>query len=348
MSSSTQVTTDKLHVDPRSTYGAFLIGCILTALLFGVTNIQAFIYVRTHAGRWTKFYKSIVLLLWTLDAMQLALTVHCVYYYLVTNFANTGALVEVVWSLRLQVAFNVLTVYMIHLLYSHRIWIVGRDRSVIFRIIPGIVVILSSGSSFILIYLVYNHNPEDGGFFMKRWSVFMGFSVATFLDVLVTCSLLYLLASFRTGMSNTDSLITRLICYTINCGCLTSICALASIIICAAMPHNLIFLSVQFLVGKLYINSYIALLNTGSYLARSVPDATDSFKIHREPHRDSASTGHGSCNITSHERFPSFRKTVLAHPEIDVAPPTRPLGAVNVNTRKSILVTVEKESFVDL
>ncbi|KAG2357590.1 hypothetical protein BDR07DRAFT_1419924 [Suillus spraguei] len=182
---------------------------------------------------------------------------------------------------------------------------------------------------------------------MRRWSIFMGFSVAAVLDVLITCSLWYLLASSRTGMSNTDNLITRLICYTINCGSLTSICALLFIFICAAMPHNFIFLSVQFLVGKLYINSYIALLNTGSYLARSVPDVNNSFEIHRESQRYSRA-GFDSYSMSHErfERFPSYRRGLVAHPNVEVVPPTRPSAAVN--SRKSILVTVEKESFVDL
>jgi hypothetical protein len=33
-----------------------------------------------------------------LDALHLALVLHSVYYYLVTNYANFDALTEVVWS----------------------------------------------------------------------------------------------------------------------------------------------------------------------------------------------------------------------------------------------------------
>jgi hypothetical protein len=33
-----------------------------------------------------------------LDALHLALVAHCVYYYLVTNYANFEALLEIVWS----------------------------------------------------------------------------------------------------------------------------------------------------------------------------------------------------------------------------------------------------------
>ncbi|KAG2097394.1 hypothetical protein BD769DRAFT_1513815 [Suillus cothurnatus] len=145
MSSSAHAPLQPSHVDPRGTYGAFFIGSILAAVLFGLTTIQAFIYFRTHVGRWTAFYRLIVLLLWMLDAVHLSLTIHCVYYYLVTNFANVGAITKVVWSFRLQIVFSVLIVYAIHLLYSHRIWIVGRDRSRIFRIIPCIVIVLTSG-----------------------------------------------------------------------------------------------------------------------------------------------------------------------------------------------------------
>ncbi|KAG2069943.1 hypothetical protein BDR04DRAFT_1077475, partial [Suillus decipiens] len=269
--------------------------------------------------------------------MQLALTVHCVYYYLVTNFANVGALAGDVWSYKLQVVMTVVTIHVIHLLYSYRIWIVGRDRSRVFRVIPGIIIILSSGTVIALVYVIYHQNPE-ASLSTKQWSLFMGFSVAVFLDILITCSLWYLLASSRTGMSSTDDLITRLICYTINCGSLTSICALLFIFICAAIPHNLLFLSAQFLMGKLYINSYIALLNTRSYLAQPVPDVNNSFEIHRESQRYSS-----MYNISRErvQRFPSFRSGLVVHPEVEVVPPTRPSAAVN--SRKSILVTVEKQ-----
>jgi len=42
-----------------------------------------------------------------LDAIHLALIIHCVYYYLVTNYANINALTEIVWSLKLQIVFEV-------------------------------------------------------------------------------------------------------------------------------------------------------------------------------------------------------------------------------------------------
>lgn len=342
MTSSTQVPPQPLDVDPRSTYGAFFIGSILAAVLFGLTNIQAFIYFRTHVGRWTAYYRFIVLLLWALDAVHLGLTIHCVYYYLVINFANFAVLSEVIWSFRLQIVVNVLIIYVIHLLYSHRIWIVGRDRSIIFRIIPGIVIILGSGVAIALFWVIYYHNPSMG-LFMNQWIIYLALSAAVFVDVLITISLWYLLASSRTGFSQTDCLITRLICYTIDSGCLTSVCALTSIIMCAIIPHDYIFLSIQFIVAKLYVNSYIALLNA-EYYTQSNTDVFNSFEL-REPERSSFDTG-TMLNDLSHEKYPSFQRNMLTRPEVGVIPPTRPLGVVV--SRRSILVTVEKESFIDV
>ncbi|KAG1750974.1 hypothetical protein EDD22DRAFT_252235 [Suillus occidentalis] len=319
MSSLTQVQP---HIDIGCTYGALFIGCILAALLFGLTSIQAYVYFRTHTGGWTKFYRLIVLLLWTLDAAHLALVVHCVYYYLVINFANVDALVEIVWSFKLQIVVNILTVHVIHQLYSHRIWIVGRDRSKVFRIIPGIVVVLSLGM------------------FLARWPSLMAMSAATVLDIVITSSIWYLLANSRTGFSATDCLITRLMCYTINSGCLTSICALTSIIMCTVMPHSFIFLSIQFIMAKLYVNSYIALLNTKYYMQPSA-NATDTFELRREPARPGQ-------RDTLQDKYPLLRRSCFAHPspEVEVIPPTRPLAVFP--SHRAILVKVEKESFIHL
>jgi len=40
------------------------------------------------------------------DALHLALITHCIYYYLVTNYANISALKEIVWSFKVSVCFG--------------------------------------------------------------------------------------------------------------------------------------------------------------------------------------------------------------------------------------------------
>jgi hypothetical protein len=113
MSSSAQDAIPQL--DLGNTFGALFIGVVLAAVLFGLTNVQAFIYLQAHKSAGITFFKLVVVWLWTFDALHLALTIHSVYYYLVTNYANFSVLTEIVWSLKLQLIINILIIPMVHL-----------------------------------------------------------------------------------------------------------------------------------------------------------------------------------------------------------------------------------------
>lgn len=109
---------------------------------------------------------------------------------------------------------------------------------------------------------------------------------------------------------------------------------------CAVMPYNFIFLSIQFIMAKrmrycivqgsrwladlfqVYVNSYIALLNA-RYYTQPNADSIDSFELRRKP----PSPG---LRDMSQEKFPSFRRSFLAHPDVEVVPPTQPLAVVMV------------------
>ncbi|KAG1785333.1 uncharacterized protein HD556DRAFT_142543 [Suillus plorans] len=262
MSSSTQDLSP--HINLGNTFGALLIGVALSAVLFGVTNVQTFIYFQTHKGM--TFFKLIVIWLWILDALHLALIVHCVYYYLVTNYANFNALTEIVWSLKLQLIVDVLIVPTVHLSYVYRIWIVSKGRS---RVLPAIImciVVVLSGGVAVPVVLVQYRCRVFQDVVTTEWATYLTLGAVTFDDILIASSLCYLLATSRTGFSSTDSFVTKLLGYIISTGCLTSICSIIAVIACAAMPRNFIFLSIEFLVTKLYVNSFIALLNARYYL----------------------------------------------------------------------------------
>ncbi|KAG0698373.1 hypothetical protein DFH29DRAFT_102667 [Suillus ampliporus] len=247
MSSSTQDVIPQL--DLGNTFGALFIGVVLAALLFGVTNLQAFIYFQTHGNRGITFYKLAVILLWILDALHMVLIVHGIYHYLVINHANIAALPELVWSTKLQIPIDTLIIWGVHLLYVHRMWIVSRGRSRVLPITVGIIVVLGSGIAISLNWAAYRcHTFTD--LLAIEWANYSTLGTLSFLDILIASSLSYLLATSRTGFSSTDSFVTKLMGYTISTGCVTSIFSLTAIITCAAMPKNFVFLGVEFLVAK--------------------------------------------------------------------------------------------------
>lgn len=262
-----------------NTFGALFIGATLAAFLWGISNIQTFLYFQTHRGTGITFFKVVVILLWILDALHLVFIVHCIHYYLVTNHARMSALTNIVWSFKLQVICYALITKSVQALYVHRLWIVSKGRSRALPIMMCIIVALALGVDIVLVWVLYQcHQFSD--LIRVEWAAYAALSTATVVDILIASSMWYLLATSRTGFSRTDSFINKLIAYTVNTGCITSIGSVATIVTCAAMPNNFIFLGVVFLVAKLYVGSFLALLNAQYYLQGNANN-NDSVNTHR-------------------------------------------------------------------
>ncbi|KAG0698130.1 hypothetical protein DFH29DRAFT_113120 [Suillus ampliporus] len=321
MSSSTQD-----HIDLGNTFGALFIAVIIAAVLFGLSNVQAFLYFQTHRGTGISFHKLVVIWLWIFDALHLALIVHCVYYYLVTNYANISALTEIVWSFK--IAIDAILIYVVQLMYAYRIWIFSKGRSRALPITVSIVVLLVVVPAIVATWSVYRcHVFMD--FIGIAWATFMVFATITFVDLVIASSLCYLLATSRTGFSSTNSFLAKLMAYTLNTGCLTSITSLSAIITCAVMPRNFIFLGIEFLVTKLYVNSFLALLNAPYYLQAGA-DTMHHGVYRPELHIKALQDG----------ELPASRKSIFKHPG-DIVHPTR-------SDQKPIEVTVEMDSFTSM
>lgn len=322
-----------------NTFGALFIGATLAAFLWGISNIQTLLYFQTHRGTGITFFKLVVILFWIFDALHLAFIVHCIYYYLVRNHANMGALTEIVWSFKLQVIFYALITNSVHALYVHRLWIVSKGRSRALPITVCIIVALALGVDIALVWVLYRcHLFSD--LTRAEWAAYTALGTITVVDILIASSLWYLLATSRTGFSSMHSFANKFMSYTVNTGCITSIGSMATMITCAVMPNNFIFLGIGFLVAKLYVNSFLTLLNAQYYLEGNADNIDSSNKrrmrqspYRREPH----------IKVPQDEEFQASRQNTCKHLDDEVIF-TRPVPT-DMPQRPPIAVTVEISSF---
>ncbi|KAH9053093.1 hypothetical protein EDB87DRAFT_1653918 [Lactarius vividus] len=70
-------------------------------------------------------------------------------------------------------------------------------------------------------------------------------------DVFTAASLSYFLHKMRTGFKRSDTLINRLIIYSVNTGALTSVFSAAVLASYNLMPSNLIYIALYFILTKL-------------------------------------------------------------------------------------------------
>ncbi|KDR72274.1 hypothetical protein GALMADRAFT_253097 [Galerina marginata CBS 339.88] len=247
-----------------NTIGAVLLGTVGACILFGISTVQAYMYYTTYTKDWV-FQKVIVGTLTALSAGHLLCLIHIVYYYTIEQFGNPAGLAKIVWSFRVQTIFNIIIIVIVHGLYIHRIWRLGSRYS---RVWPGILVGLLGCATVIGVFLIYHafrlHSFAD--IHEATWVLYAIFGTTTTMDFLIAASMCYYLNKSRSGFARTNNLVFTIMQYVLISGTLTSVTSSISIITFATMPHNLVFLGVSFLVTKLYINSYVAMLNARNHI----------------------------------------------------------------------------------
>ncbi|KAI0724648.1 hypothetical protein C8Q72DRAFT_889705 [Fomitopsis betulina] len=273
-----------------STYGAIVIGAFVAAVLFGITNLQTFIYFQRYPSDrlWNKLS---VCWLWLLDAVHLALCIHMVYWYLVTDYLNPAALLDIVWSFKAQIIVDAIVVVSVHSLYTIRLWKLNAadSRKSVFRtmlpiVVSCIVVFGGYATALILCYKVFVpphistcsplmvfHSTRFTVYtdlLATQWVTYLPLGAATFVDIIIALSLCYFLERCRTRSTSNgiDSTITLLMVYTLNTGVITSLCSLTAIVTMAALPTTFAVISVEFILTKLYVNSFLAMFNARSKL----------------------------------------------------------------------------------
>jgi len=123
-----------------NTIGATFLGTVFAAMLYGVTNLQVYLYFQNYRNDW-RLQKISVALLWVLDTLHLSLTIAAVYHYLIDSFGSLAALQLVTWSFKLQIAVNVTIIILIQTLYAVRVWKLGRHHQRIWPILVALIVV---------------------------------------------------------------------------------------------------------------------------------------------------------------------------------------------------------------
>ncbi|KIJ64010.1 hypothetical protein HYDPIDRAFT_28904 [Hydnomerulius pinastri MD-312] len=266
-----------------NTLGALLVGGLFAAAFWGVTSAQTFIYFQRFSNDRISL-KLFVAFLWVLDTFDACLTSHILYYYLVSNFMNPLAIAAPVWSVLVSVPFltiggrrlikntpnqihvsvTSLTDVLIRSMFARRVWqLSGRNW-----FLTAIVCAISLCDLIVGITITVKAFKLQSFAELKTIStwLYISFGAGFLGDLFVAVVLCYYLFKSRTGFQRTDTLVNTLVSYIITTGLLTSIDAILGTLFYIVMPSNFIFIGFYFNLAKMYINSYLALLNAREHL----------------------------------------------------------------------------------
>jgi len=124
---------------------------------------------------------------------------------------------------------------------------------------------------------------------------------------LIAASMCWSLYRWRTGFARTDSIIMTLTTYIVNSGLLVSLLAVAVMINFVVSPTSMIWVAIYWTMGKCYVNSLLAMLNSRDYVRnRSTtdhPEHATLSSIRIRPSRDAYGSQSG-VSVAVHRSTP--------------------------------------------
>lgn len=249
-----------LTFDRHSTIGASFIGFAASSVLLGVICSQTWTYLNRYPLD-TWFYKSLVAMLTTMTIIDQAFIGHAVYIYAISDWGNPLALLKPpLWTLILQVTVGSVVGFIVKSCFAMRVYRFSQHNMAV----TAVIIVLAIGQlAAACLYTVRAFQSSaliDVSKLKVVGIVSLALGVAT--DMATAGALCYFLRGLKTGYSKDDSLVNRMTLYAINTGVLTSAVSLACLILYDLMPDNFIFMGFYFVLSKLYVNSFLATLNT--------------------------------------------------------------------------------------
>jgi len=280
----------------HNTMGAAYVGVVCAGMLYGVSCVQTWYYFfKYRQDVW--YIKALVASVFAFDTVHQILISHTVYYYLISNYDKPVVLADMVWSILLEVLFNGFIGLLVQGFLALRVWRLS-GNNVPLTFVVATLVLAGFGCS--VAFTVQSMKLQT----WEELKELKGLSMTVNLlgvvaDVFIASALFYFLRRSRTGFKKSDTMISRLIMFTVSTGFLTSICAIASLVSIVVWGQTLIYVAFYFSLGRLYSNSVLATLNARQSIRGLGEDSDElSFSLQSMSKRQRTNNSTKLANIS--------------------------------------------------
>ncbi|KAK7054526.1 hypothetical protein VNI00_003724 [Paramarasmius palmivorus] len=250
------------HLDLGNTWGATLVGVIIATGLYGVTCLQTWSYFQSYKDR--ILVRLVVLALIALGTVAEVLSIHAIYYRVILNFGIPGPLTLYLWSDIARIPVTVAIELIVHAFYVSRIYQLSFKKDWVTPILVCFLKVVEVAISIGETYKIAQRRTFEAfaGDHSAVALTLTGFALLITNDVICTVALTFYLHKSRTGIKSTDTLINKLILYTINNGALTSVASIAVVLFFKLQPESLIFWAIYQSLCYLFASSLLSTLNS--------------------------------------------------------------------------------------
>ncbi|KAF7355609.1 hypothetical protein MSAN_01478200 [Mycena sanguinolenta] len=245
------------------TYGVWLVSLFLETMLYGMGVLQAWAYFAAGPTDIASV-KSTVLLVLTLETVQVAFVFRSSYFRFVERFGEIQ--LDLIWADSLQLLAAYVSAFVVQLYFMSRIHKLTKGRSKFSLSAFGIYIILLLAVVQMVAGIIQTVRSYELRSYLKLGETkpITTLQAASSLacDLLITLYLYLFLKSQKGDMMKTNSLMDMLIYDAINRGVLTSLSSALNMILFLAFPNAFWFFFGLAPNSKFYMNSMLATLNS--------------------------------------------------------------------------------------
>ncbi|KAJ7448487.1 hypothetical protein FB451DRAFT_1411235 [Mycena latifolia] len=260
-------------------YGPILFGGALAFMLSGIVAVQCIIFFKLYPDE-ARTKKIMVATVWALDIGQTAFILASFFHYFIVHFGDSSILNNIPWStaspyvtlvgdrplLMICVHGKAMQTCVVHLFYAQKIY---RSSGKNWWITGPIAVLACLRLLAATVATVEILRLGDWAAFMTpftpHWFLFtLGPFLSAVTDIVITLCLCHYLRKIRrlSTSSVMKVVMDTLTLYTLENGLVTCLTTIGALTFWLTMPTSSIALSLNFIIGKLYPNSLLVLLNT--------------------------------------------------------------------------------------
>ncbi|KZT07404.1 uncharacterized protein LAESUDRAFT_812071 [Laetiporus sulphureus 93-53] len=258
----------------RNFLGAFLLGVIAQAVVYGVASSVTWTYFQLYAIDRT-WFKATVSIVWLLCTFCQAVTIHAIYSCVVIDYLATPGLQDLPWSLAILTAIISSVVTIVRFMFLNRLRRLyqAKGELTVWRALCLCLIALLSlvcfvGGIIITVKLFLKPSIEDLNVLKSLFVTI--FTVRISADIILMSMMCICLHRSRTGLQRTNSVINLLIIYTINTGLSPTLCAIATLITYSLRPDLLIYIPFYVQIPALYLIALVANLNHREVVRRQI------------------------------------------------------------------------------
>ncbi|KAF9513408.1 hypothetical protein BS47DRAFT_1382503 [Hydnum rufescens UP504] len=270
-------------------FGGSFFGNLLTALCFGVLTVQTSSYYHAFPND-RRPVKLVVAFLWTLQAFQLVCVTWSLYWWLVINYRNPLVLGWATWEFSTYQITTVFASATVQTFFAHRVYSLSANLYV--GVLVLVLVLLKLGLGVATSIKVKTNLEFQAVLKDCKWLVVSWFTIQTTADIMITTCMCLLLRRRRTGFQKTDSVINRMVLYTISTGLITSVLSVFLPVVFATYGFHVSGLAIALPLPTLYPITMLANLHMRTSLRARLDTPTPleliSYSIKKRMRRNAA------------------------------------------------------------